>query len=135
VHAAAERPGHHIALHFTEAYEQDRVQVEKLAEAAREISGSNVESACADQGHTGESAAHVGEKHLATGSGQAHRSKTRIRAVASRRVVNRSLAWAARFRRLKTFYERRSQSLAGLRYLAFFILMLANLARALTQSS
>ena len=50
-------------------------------------------------------------------------------------VVERSVAWAARFRRLARDYERLSQTLAGLHYLAFAILMLANLTRLLTQSS
>jgi transposase len=49
-------------------------------------------------------------------------------------VVERSFAWAARFRRLARDYERLSQTLATLHDLAFAILMLANLARLLTQS-
>jgi UDP-N-acetylmuramyl pentapeptide synthase len=49
-------------------------------------------------------------------------------------VVERSFAWAARFRRLARDYERLAKTLAGLHYLAFAILMLANLARQLTQS-
>jgi hypothetical protein len=50
-------------------------------------------------------------------------------------VVERSFAWAARFRRLARDYERLSETLTGLHYLAFAILMLANLARLLTLSS
>ncbi|MFY9854144.1 MAG: IS5/IS1182 family transposase, partial [Terracidiphilus sp.] len=38
-------------------------------------------------------------------------------------------------RRLARDYERLSQTLEGLHYLAFAILMLANLTRLLTQSS
>jgi transposase len=49
-------------------------------------------------------------------------------------VVERSFAWAARFRRLARDYERLGKTLAGLHYLAFAILMLANLVRQLTQS-
>jgi transposase len=49
-------------------------------------------------------------------------------------VVERSFAWAARFRRLARDYERLAETLAALHYLAFAILMLANLARQLTQS-
>jgi len=49
-------------------------------------------------------------------------------------VVERSFAWAARFRRLARDYQRPAQTLAGLHYLAFATLMLANLARQLTQS-
>ena len=49
-------------------------------------------------------------------------------------VVERSFAWAARFRRLARDYERLSQTLATLHYLAFAILMLASLTRQITQS-
>src|SRR5665213_2152230 len=49
-------------------------------------------------------------------------------------VVERSFAWAARVRRLARDYERLGKTLAGLHYLVFAILMLANLVRQLTQS-
>ena len=39
-------------------------------------------------------------------------------------VVERSFAWAVRFRRLAKDYERLPSSLAGLHWLAFLILML-----------
>jgi transposase len=41
-------------------------------------------------------------------------------------VVERSFGWAARFRRLARDYERLPETLAGLHYLAFAILMLKN---------
>ena len=41
-------------------------------------------------------------------------------------VVERSFAWAARFRRLARDYERLPETLAGLTYLAFAVLMLKN---------
>ena len=41
-------------------------------------------------------------------------------------VVERSFAWAARFRRMARDYERVLETLAGLHYLAFAILMLKN---------
>lgn len=40
-------------------------------------------------------------------------------------VVERSFAWATRFRQLAKNYERRPQTLAGLDFLAFAVLMLA----------
>jgi len=49
-------------------------------------------------------------------------------------VVERSFTWAARFRCLARDYERLSQTPASPHNLAFAILMLANLARLLTQS-
>jgi transposase len=39
-------------------------------------------------------------------------------------VVERSFGWAARFRRLARDYERLSETLAGLHYVAFVCLML-----------
>jgi transposase len=49
-------------------------------------------------------------------------------------VVERSFAWDARFRRLARDYERLAETLAALHYLAFAILMLANLVRTFQQS-
>jgi len=39
-------------------------------------------------------------------------------------VVERSFGWAARFRRLARDYERLPETLAGLHFLAFAVLML-----------
>ena len=50
-------------------------------------------------------------------------------------VVERSFAWAARFRRLARDYERLPETLAGLHFLAFAILMLKRLVEVLAQSS
>lgn len=41
-------------------------------------------------------------------------------------VVERSFVWMARFRRLARDYERLPETLAGLHYLVFAILMLKN---------
>jgi len=49
-------------------------------------------------------------------------------------VVERSFAWAARFRRLARDYERLS-TLAGFHYFAFAWLMIANLFQMLSPSS
>jgi hypothetical protein len=49
VHAAVDTLGHLLALHVTAADEQDRAQVEKLAEAVREVTGENIELAYVDQ--------------------------------------------------------------------------------------
>jgi hypothetical protein len=45
VHAAVDTLGHLLALHVNAADEQDRAQVEKLAEAVQEITGENIELA------------------------------------------------------------------------------------------
>ncbi len=58
-----------------------------------------------------------------------------LRLLPRRWVVERSFAWAARFRRLARDYERLSATLAGYHYLAFACLMLAQLLKLLNPSS
>ena len=135
VHAAVDTLGHLLALHVTAADEQDRAQVEKLAEAVQEITGESIELAYVDQGYTGENAAQAAEKHGVRLEVVKHTEAKRGFVLLPRRwVVERSFAWAARFRRLARDYERLGKTLAGLHYLVFAILMLANLVRQLTQS-
>ena len=135
VHAAVDTLGHLLALHVTAADEQDRAQVEKLAEAVQEITGESIELAYVDQGYTGENAAQAAEQHGVRLEVVKHTEVKRGFVLLPRRwVVERSFAWAARFRRLARDYERLAKTLAGLHYLAFAILMLANLARQLSQN-
>ena len=135
VHAAVDTLGHLLALHVTAADEQDRAQVEKLAEAVQEITGESIELAYVDQGYTGENAAQAAEQHGVRLEVVKHTEVKRGFVLLPRRwVVERSFAWAARFRRLARDYERLAKTLAALHYLAFAILMLANLARQLSQN-
>jgi transposase len=132
VHAAVDTLGHLLALHVTAADEQDRAQVEKLAAAVQEVTGENIELAYVDQGYTGESAEQAAAKHGVRLEVVKHTEVKRGFVLLPRRwVVERSFAWAARFRRLARDYERLAKTLAALHYLAFAILMLANLARQL----
>lgn len=135
VHASVDSLAHLLALHVTAAGQQDRAQVEKLAEAVQEITSENIELAYVDQGYTGENVAQAADKHGVRLEVVKHTEVKRGFVLLPRRwVVERSFAWAARFRRLARDYERLAKTLAGLHYLAFAILMLANLARQLTQS-
>lgn len=52
VHAAVDTLGHLLALHVTAADEQDRAQVEQLAQAVQQITGDTVELAYVDQALT-----------------------------------------------------------------------------------
>jgi transposase len=54
VHIAVDTLGHLLALHVTPADEQERAQVEALAEAVQQATGGSVELAYVDQGYTGE---------------------------------------------------------------------------------
>ena len=56
VHAAVDTLGHLLTLRVTPATEQDRAQVEVLAEAVQEATGEIVELAYVDRGYTGEEA-------------------------------------------------------------------------------
>jgi transposase len=135
VHPAVDTLGHLLALHVTAADEQDRAQVETLAEQVQEITGENIELAYVDQGYTGENAAQAAEKHGVRLEVVKYTEVKRGFVLLPRRwVVERSFAWAARFGRLARDCERLTHTLASLHYLAFAILMLANLARLLAQS-
>jgi transposase len=136
VHAAVDTLGHLLALHVTAADEQDRAQVERLAEEVQRITEESVELAYVDQGYTGESAAQGAEKHGIRLEVVKHTEAKRGFVLLPRRwVVERSFAWAARFRRLARDYERLSASLAGYHYFAFAWIMLAQLFKILNGSS
>ena len=136
VHAAVDTLGHLLALHVTAADEQDRAQVERLAEEVQRITDDSVELAYVDQGYTGESAAQAAEKHGIRLEVVKHTEAKRGFVLLPRRwVVERSFAWAARFRRLARDYERISTSLADYHYFAFAWLMLAQLFKILNRSS
>src|SRR5262245_34335526 len=125
VHLAVDTLGQLLALHVTPANEQDREQVGKLAKQVQEITGQSVELAYVDQGYTGESAAQAAQQHGIQLEVVKHTEAKRGFILLPRRwVVERSFAWAARFRRLARDYERLSQTLAGFHYLAFACLML-----------
>jgi transposase len=135
VHAAVDTLGHLLALHVTAATEQDRAQVEKLAAEVQQITEQSVELAYVDQGYTGEAAVQAAAKHGIQLEVVKHTQAKRGFVLLPRRwVVERSFAWAARFRRLARDYERLSASLAGYHYFAFAWIMLAQLFKLLNQS-
>ena len=124
-HMAVDTLGHLLALHVTPANEQDRAQVGQLAEAVQEVTGENVELAYVDQGYTGETAAQEAEAHgIRLEVVKLSEAKKGFVLLPRRWVVERSFGWAARFRRLARDYERLPETLAGLHFLAFAILML-----------
>jgi len=128
VHAAVDTLGHLLALHVTPANEQDRAQVEQLAQAVQEVTGQSVTLAYVDQGYTGETAREEANAQGIELEVVKHTEAKRGFVLLPRRwVVERSFAWAARFRRLARDYERLAQTLAGFHYLAFACLMLHKL--------
>ena len=135
VHAAVDPLGHLLALHVSAADEQDRAHVEQLAEPVQRITGDTVELAYVDQGYTGDAAKQAAAKQGIQLEVVKHTEAKRGFVLLPRRwVVERSFAWAARFRRLARDYERLSQTLAGFHYLAFACLMLTTLCKLLSPS-
>lgn len=125
VHVAVDTLGHLLALKVTPANEQDRAQVGALAVALQEVSGENVEVAFVDQGYTGaqpaEDAARVGVRLEVV---KHHEAKRGFVLLPRRWVVERTFAWAARFRRLARDYERLAATLGAYHWLALVTLML-----------
>lgn len=133
VHAAVDTLGHLLALHVTPADEQDRAQVGELARQVQQITEENVELAYVDQGYTGEAAEQAAAEHGIQLQVVKHTEAKRGFVLLPRRwVVERSFAWAARFRRLARDYERLAATLGAFHFLAFACLMIAQLFRLLT---
>lgn len=130
VHVAVDTLGHLLALKVTPANEQERAQVADLIEEVQEVTEGHVEAAFVDQGYTGEEpAAQAGRQGVRLIVVKLEEAKRGFVLLPRRWVVERSFAWAARFRRLGRDYERLSSSLAGLHWLAFVTLSLNSLFR------
>jgi transposase len=136
VHMAVDTLGHLLALHVTAADEQDRAQVAALSEAVQEVTGESVELAYVDQNYTGDDpegdAASYGIHLEVVKLPEAKRGFVLL---PRRWVVERSFGWMARFRRLARDYERLGETLEGLHYVAFSLLMLRKAAPQFCWSS
>ena len=128
VHAAVDTLGHLLALKVTAANEQDRAQVGDLAQALQAATGESVELAYVDQGYTGEKPAAAAQEHgLRLEVVKHHEAKHGFVLLPRRWVVERTFAWAARFRRLARDYERLAETLAAYHWLALAPLLLHSL--------
>ena len=135
LHLAVDTLGHLLALRVTPADAQDREQVGALAAAVQEATGASVEVAFADQGYNGvrpaaAAAAHGIQLEVVKLPG----AKRGFVLLPRRWVVERSFAWAARFRRLARDYERLPETVAGLHFVAFACLMLHRLVTTVALS-
>lgn len=125
LHAAVDTLGHLLACLVTPANAQERDQVTALARAVQRVTGQTVELAYVDQGYTGARAAQAASAEHITLEVVALADARRGFVLLPRRwVVERSFAWASRFRRLARDYERLPEILAGLHFVAFAGLML-----------
>jgi transposase len=135
-HMAVDTLGHLLALLVTPANEQERAQVEQLAQEVQAVTGESVELAFVDQGYTGDQPAEDAAQHgIQLEVIKLSETKKGFVLLPRRWVVERSFAWAARFRRLARDYERLPETLAGLHFLAFAILMLKRFVQLIAHSS
>jgi transposase len=121
VYMAVDTLGHLLALHVTPANEQERDQVAVLCPAVQEGTWESVELAFVDQGYTGDEAeANAVSYGIHLQVVRLPDAKRGFVLLPRRWVAERSNGWMARFRRLTRDYE----TLKGLHYVAFSILML-----------
>ena len=124
-HMAVDTLGHLLAMVVTPADEQERAQVADLAEAVQDATGERVELAFVDQGYTGPDAAEAAQQRgIRLEVVKLPEAKRGFVLLPRRWVVERSFAWAARFRRLAKDYERLPETLIGLHFVAFVCLLL-----------
>lgn len=131
-HMAVDTLGHLLALLVTAADEQDRAQVGALAEAVQNATGQTVEVAFVDQGYTGDTAAQAAAEHgIRLEVVKLPDAKKGFVLLPRRWVVERSFGWLAHFRRLSRDYERLADTLKGLHFLAFAMLMATRFVQAM----
>jgi transposase len=129
VHIAVDTLGHLLAIKVTAANEQDRAQVAELAQRVQEVTQQNVQLAYVDQGYTGAETAAASAQHgIHLEVVKLSEAKRGFVLLPRRWVVERSFAWAARFRRLARDYERLAPTFEGLHWLAFASLLLNTLS-------
>lgn len=135
LHLAVDTLGELLAVLVTPADVGDREQVAALAEAVQQATGSTIEVAFVDQGYTGEQAETDAAAHgIRLEVVKLDEAKRGFVLLPRRWVVERSFAWAARWRRLAKDYERLPDVVAGLHFVAFVSLMLHRLLTIVAQS-
>jgi transposase len=136
VHLAVDTVGHLLALRVTAANEQERAQVAALAADVQRVTGDAVELAYVDQGYTGDDAADAAAAHgITLEVVKLEEAKRGFVLLPRRWVVERSIGWLRRFRRLAKDYERLPDTLAGLHFLAFACLMLSRAIKLFAEGS
>ncbi len=123
-HMAVDTLSHLLALYVTAADEQDRAQVAALSQAVQQATGQSVDIAFVDQGYPGDEAEQAAaEQGIRLIVVKLPGTKKGFVLLPRRWVIERSFGWLARFRRLVRDYERLPETLRGLHFLAFAMLM------------
>jgi transposase len=130
MHIAVDTLGNLLALRVTPANAQDRAQVSEMTQPVQEVTEQNVQVAFVDQGYTGDKPAQAAaEQGIQLIVVKLPDVKKGFVLLPRRWVVERSFGWIARFRRLARDYERLPETLKGLHFLAFAVLMLTRFVR------
>jgi transposase len=133
---AVDTLGQLLVSMVTPANEQDRAQVGELAKQIQEATGDSVEVAFVDQGYTGDQPAAAAEAHsIRLEVVKLPTAKRGFVLLPRRWVVERSFAWMARFRCLVRDYERLAETLVGLHFAAFAVLMAHQVVAFMMQSA
>lgn len=128
--------GHLLAAIVTPANAQERAQVGALAAQIQAVTGESVEIAFVDQGYTGEQlAAEAAEHGMRLEVVKLPEAKRGFMLLPRRWVVEHSFGWTTRFRRLVRDYERLSETLVGMHFIAFAILMARRFITLMAESS
>jgi transposase len=136
VHIAVDTLGQLLAVLVAPANEQDRAQVAALAEQIQEVTGESVGVAFVDQGYTGELAAADAEAHgIRLEVVKLPTAKRGFVLLPRRWVVEHTFAWMARLRRLARDYERLAETLAGLHFVTFAMLLAHRFITFMVQSA
>ena len=99
MHIAVDTLRHLLGLYVTAANEQDRAQVQALAQQVQQITGGSVEVAFVDQGYTGETASAATQtQSIRLEVVKLEEARKGFVLLPRRWVVERSFAWTARFR-------------------------------------
>ena len=136
LHLAVDTLGHLLALRVTPANVDERVEVAALAAEVQAVTGRSVELAYVDQGYTGEEVAQdAAAEGITLEVIKLPEAKRGFVLLPRRWVVERSISWRRRFRRLAKDYERLPTTVADLHFLAFACVMLARAVKLFVPSS
>lgn len=136
LHLAVDTLGHLLALRVTPANVDERQEVAALAAEVQAVTGGSVELAYVDQGYTGAEVAAAAAAHgIALEVVRLSEAKRGFVLLPRRWVVERSISWMRRFRRLAKDYERLPETLAGLHVLAFACLLLTRTIKLFVENA
>jgi transposase len=120
----------------TPANEQERAHVAELTAEIQDATGDTVEITFVDQGYTADRpAADAAAPGIQPEVVKLPEAKRGFVLLPRRWVVERSFGWMARFRRLVRDYERLAETLVGLHFVAFAMLLAQRFITVLLESS